>query len=146
MNRRAIEQLLGIEEEKAKAALLAVSAAQQQLNQCNSQVAALQTYKQEYIAKFQLAGRTGINADSINRHIQFIGKLEQAIVQQQQIEQQLKLRLAQAREHWQKQNQKVKVYQQLLERDRLASEAKANRIEQRLMDEVALQRHIRKLA
>lgn len=85
-----------------------------------------------------------MQAITFNQHQGFIAKLDRACEQQRQVIHNAVLAADQRKETWIMQQRKRKAVDMLLNKKYLEEQAREERMEQALMDEVALQKFIRK--
>lgn len=118
--------------------------AQQYLQQNKQKLQGLQQYRLEYLQQIQQRGSTGVGALSFSQHQSFIDKLDKACeIQNNEISKANQV-VEQRRQLWLKQQQKRKAVEMLIDKKQAEKDARLARYEQQLMDEVALQKFIRK--
>ena len=133
------------EQEKEEKAARDFQLAQQFVSENRLKLQGLENYRLDYFRQIQQKGSTeGLEALSFNQHQGFITKLDKACEQQRQVIHNAVLAAEQRKESWLKQQQKRKAVDMLLDKKRQMALAKEAKLEQSLMDEVALQRFIRK--
>lgn len=118
--------------------------AQQHLQQNRDKLAGLQQYRLEYLQQIQQKGNKGVGAMSFSQHQAFIEKLDKACEIQNNEIIQTKQVVDQRKQLWLKQQQKRKAVEMLIDRKQSEFNAKQARIEQQMLDEIALQKFIRK--
>lgn len=94
-------------------------------------------YREEYEARFQAGLMTGISAAGYRNFQLFLEKLDTAITGQQQMVDDAKQRIDDERSTWQSCERKRVSYDTLATRAQKLEEHKANRREQKTMDEFA---------
>ena len=97
----------------------------------------LMTYRQEYHARFVEAARNGIGPDAWRNFSAFLGKLDDAIAQQQRVVSDSRQRTEQGQQAWVDQRNKVKAFDTLSHRHQSQQARKEAKQEQRLTDEHA---------
>ncbi|UAA38165.1 flagellar export protein FliJ [Paraneptunicella aestuarii] len=133
------------EQEKEDKAAMDYQKAMLFVNQNRTKLQGLENYRLEYFRQIQKKGReTGLEARSFNQHQGFISKLDRACEQQRQVIHNAVLAAEQRKSLWLKQQQKRKAIEMLLDKKKQIAMAKEARIEQAMMDEIALQKFIRK--
>jgi len=100
-------------------------------------LALLVEYRKEYQARFVEAARNGIGPDAWRNFSAFLGKLDEAITQQQRVVSDSRQRTEQGQQAWMDQRNKVKAFDTLSQRHQSAQARKAAKQEQRLTDEHA---------
>jgi flagellar protein FliJ len=94
-------------------------------------------YREEYEARFQASLLTGVTAAGYRNFQLFLDKLDTAIAGQQKIVNDAKRRIVDERSQWQSCERKRMSYDTLATRMLKAEERKANKLDQKLMDEFA---------
>ncbi len=97
----------------------------------------LERYRGEYMARLAGASRGGMAIQTLRDFHVFLGKLEQAILQQAGEAEAMHARWLAAHENWLALRQKVKSFEVLESRHRSAELSRADRREQRQNDEFA---------
>ena len=100
-------------------------------------LALLVDYRKEYHARFVEAVRNGIGPDAWRNFSAFLGKLDDAIAQQQLIVSDSRQRTVQGQQEWVDQRNKVKAFDTLSHRHQSVQARKEAKQEQRLTDEHA---------
>jgi len=113
--------------------------------QANQQkLSGLERYKLDYLHGIRTKAAQGIGAKSMNQHHQFIAQLDKACEQQVLIINQAVLAVDQRKRQWLVQQQKHKAILHLIAKKQDQAKSKAAKVEQKLFDEIALQRAVRK--
>jgi len=99
--------------------------------------ALLVEYRKEYQARFVETARTGIGPDAWRNFSAFLGKLDDAIAQQQRLVSDSRQRTEQGQQAWVDQRNKVKAFDTLSHRHQSEQARKEAKQEQRLTDEHA---------
>ena len=97
----------------------------------------LQAYRKEYQDRFVEAARNGIGPDAWRNFSAFLGKLDDAIAQQQLIVSDSRQRTVQGQQDWVDQRNKVKAFDTLSHRHQTQQARKEAKQEQRVTDEHA---------
>jgi len=121
-------------DEAAKRLGLAIRACQD----TEQKLTMLLQYRDEYEARFQAGLAAGISAAGYRNFQLFLEKLDTAIAGQQQIVDNARLRIANERTQWQSSERKRISYDTLSTRAQQVEERKANKRDQKLMDEFAI--------
>ncbi|WP_374244864.1 flagellar export protein FliJ [Zoogloea sp.] len=100
-------------------------------------LALLVDYRKEYQARFVEAARNGIGPDAWRNFSAFLGKLDDAIAQQQRLVSDSRQRTEQGQQAWVDQRNKVKAFDTLSHRHHSEQARKEAKQEQRLTDEHA---------
>lgn len=94
-------------------------------------------YRDDYLDRFQANLQAGLSASGYRNFQLFLGKLDEAIKGQQRIVQDTQRRVSNERGAWQDSERKRMSYDTLATRMLKAEERKANKLDQKLMDEFA---------
>ena len=97
----------------------------------------LQAYRKEYQDRFVEVARNGIGPDAWRNFSAFLGKLDDAIAQQQLIVSDSRQRTVQGQQDWVDQRNKVEAFDTLSHRHQSVQARKEAKQEQRLTDEHA---------
>ncbi|WP_416305775.1 flagellar export protein FliJ [Neptunicella sp. SCSIO 80796] len=117
--------------------------AQQQWVTNKNKLAGLENYRLDYLRQIQRKGADGVKALSYGQHQSFIGKLDKACEEQNKLIARAKLVADQRRELWLKQQRKRKAVDMLLDKKLQQRELKELKEEQKLLDELSIQKFIR---
>jgi len=120
-------------DEAAKRLGLAVRACED----TEQKLAMLLQYREEYEARFQASLLSGVTAAGYRNFQLFLDKLDTAIAGQQRIVDDAKRRIVDERSQWQSCERKRMSYDTLATRMQKVEERKANKRDQKLMDEFA---------
>lgn len=105
----------------------------------------LANYRTDYIRQSQQRGAEGIASRQFNQYLNFITKLDQALTQQNMQVQQAQ-RVAEIRRNaWLAMQKKRKALDLLIEQDLHAGYMRAQKQEQKMLDEMATQQFFRRL-
>lgn len=112
--------------------------------QANQQkLSGLEQYRLDYMHSIRKKAEKGIGAKSMNQYHQFITQLDKACEQQVQVISQSVLVADQRKRQWLAQQQKHKAIAHLVESKKRFAQQVEDKQEQKLFDEIALQRAIR---
>ena len=117
-------------------ALQAVAFSQQQLRQQQLRLQQLIDYKQEYIA--QQAQPKTCSSLQMQEFQRFLAQLDDTISRQQQVVAMAERELDIKRNHWKLSRSKSEAMHKVVDRIQSNEQKKADKVEQKLMDEVAL--------
>jgi flagellar FliJ protein len=137
----AIDTLIELTSQKSEEAAKALSMALQQQKQSGQKLSLLTQYKSEYTARLHVQMRDGLNVHAMLNFRDFLSDLELAVQQQQQVYS-ADTELVQTRQrYWQELERKKLSYDTLAQRAHAVQAARANKHEQKLMDELASRSH-----
>ncbi len=100
-------------------------------------LALLQEYRAEYQARFMDAARAGIGPDEWRNFSAFIGRLDEAIEQQEKIVEAARGRTAAGQQAWLSERNRMKAFDALSQRHQKEVQRKEARQDQRITDEHA---------
>jgi flagellar FliJ protein len=103
-------------------------------------LAELETYRTEYVEGLHYKSRAGLNAMQMKDYQAFLGRLDEAIRQQQQVLASFEQEAAQVRERWLQEKQRLSALGKLGDRHRQRERLDSDRLEQLETNEHALQR------
>ncbi len=127
-------------EEAEQQAAMALAKAQQDLKLFMDQQNALNQYRQIYHQQWTERGLQGISPQQNSQYHAFINKLENAATQQYQGVLQVREALAKCRTQWLEAQQRRKAVELLLEKKADKVRQKAQRQEQKMLDDYAILR------
>lgn len=117
----------------------------QQSAQSNKQkLAGLENYRLDYLRQAQAKAKQGVGSVTFGQHQQFIGKLDKACEMQLKALNQAVLVADQRRMQWLAQQRKRKAVEMLLDKQQKAQQKREDKIEQIMLDELSLQKFMRK--
>ena len=131
---KPIHQLASQKERKAAVEL---GESIKQRDSAQLRLAELEQYHKEYLERFADAARNGLNSNQIVEYQVFIGKLEDAIVEQRRIVQRVEQDCLQTRQQWQGRYTKAKAMESAIDRMRLAERRQDDRREQAESDDLS---------
>lgn len=117
----------------------------QQSAQSNKQkLAGLENYRLDYLRQAQAKAKQGVGSVTFGQHQQFIGKLDKACEMQLHAVNQAVLVADQRRMQWLAQQRKRKAVEMLLDKQQKAKQKREDKVEQIMLDELSLQKFMRK--
>lgn len=137
-NQHPLEFLHSRAEEATQEAMRKLATSIANCNASENRLALLQRYRDEYEAKLTAATRIGISATELANFRNFLGRLEQAIGQQNADVAHCRQTVTLAQQQWQAMQRQERSYAVLNERREHRLHAAAERIEQKQNDEYAL--------
>lgn len=105
----------------------------------------LADYRIEYVQQTQQRGQQGMESRNFNQYLNFIGKLDAALTQQQHYVQQAKTTSEQRLQQLLAMQKKRKALEILIERELTEQQRKADKQEQKMLDEIATQQFFRRV-
>jgi len=135
-----------VEQDREQQCALNYQQANAHLQANQQKLSGLERYRLEYLHSIRVKAQQGLAALSLSQHHQFVGKLDKACEQQVQIINNAVLVVNQRKQQWLAQQQKRKAILHLItikEKQVLVKEAK---LEQKMFDEIAIQRASRKIS
>ncbi|GAA0353409.1 flagellar export protein FliJ [Bowmanella denitrificans] len=146
MSTRQLQQVARWEQEKEDKLAKDYRLAEQNVQANVQKLTGLQNYRLDYLRQLQQRANQGLGATSFAQHQAFIDKLDKACAQQNQMIANARAVAQQRRGLWLKQQQKRKAVEMLIDKKRQQAQQLEDRREQALLDEVALQRFVRRKA
>lgn len=110
---------------------------------CEVKLQMLVDYRTEYCARYKQAVSEGIGLDALRNYTSFIGKLDQAISQQEQVVAHSRRMTQHGQQQWVHERNRMKAFDTLSARQQAQVAAKEARFEQRQSDEHAAKNHRR---
>ena len=132
------------ENQKEQKLLQTFQMAQQYVQENRKKLAGLEQYRLDYLRQAQNKAKQGMAATTYGQHQQFIGKLDKACEQQSKIVSNALLVADQRRMQWLQQQKKRKAVEMLLAKQQHHLYLRQEKQEQQMLDELALQRVIRR--
>ncbi|MFT6431349.1 MAG: flagellar FliJ protein [Halopseudomonas sp.] len=126
---------MALEEERKAAGRL--GEAQQQLDSAQARLQDLEFYCNEYQNGWVQRGQQGVGRDWLINYQRFLAQMQTAIEQQQQTVIWNGQSLEKAREHWRQRYQRLEGLRKLVERYHEEARFRADRQEQKLLDELS---------
>ncbi|MBC3764996.1 flagellar export protein FliJ [Neptunicella marina] len=140
---KQLQQVLRWEQDKEDRLARDFQQAQQHWQLQRSKLSGLENYRLDYLRQLQQKGTQGLKALSFGQHQAFIGKLDKACEEQNKIIAKAQMVAEQRKGQWLQQQKKRKAVEMLLDKKRQIQTLHEARQEQKLLDEVSLQRFIR---
>lgn len=137
MSDKALILVLDQHKKHEQQAVQELAQAQQQLVAFRQQFANLQNYRNQYVKQMHEKGASGLYADSYSYYQKFIVKLEEAMLQQQAALPKVMHQVELKKRHWVEMQSKRKAVETLLAKRELAAQKKADKLEQKMLDEFA---------
>lgn len=109
---------------------------QQQLEEASNRLRDLEHYAGEYEKGWSQRGSQGVGRDWLVNYQRFMTQMQMAIEQQAQTVNWHQQSLERARENWRQRYQRVEALRKLIERYREEARARADKQEQKLLDEL----------
>ena len=106
----------------------------------------LADYRIEYVQQTQSRGQQGMASRQFNQYLNFIGKLDAALTAQQQYVQQAKANADQRLAQLLEMQKKRKAIEILIDRELSEVQRKADKQEQKMLDEIATQQFFRRVS
>lgn len=104
----------------------------------------LENYRLDYLRQAQVKAKQGVGSQAFHQHQQFIGKLDKACELQMQHLNQAVLVAEQRKSQWLQQQKKRKAVDLLIAKQNIAKQHLEAKQEQMMLDELSLQKFIRK--
>lgn len=136
-NRSQLQTLIDLAQRETDAAAKRLGETIRAANDAEQKQGMLQGYRDDYATRFVQTQMNGIAPMQYRNFEAFLLKLDNAITGQQEVVKNAKGRIEQARRHWQECERKRLSYQALLKRADLELLQKANKRDQKAMDEHA---------
>jgi flagellar FliJ protein len=114
-----------------------MGAAQRSLSAAEQRLQELQQYHADYLGGFQRSAKAGANALALRDFQQFLGRLEEAVRQQEQIVAQARQSVAGSTTQWQSAARRVKAVDSVVGKWQGEERRREGRLEQKDMDERA---------
>ncbi|CZF77171.1 flagellar export protein FliJ [Grimontia marina] len=137
MSEAAMNLLIDQAKEQEHHAHLTLVAAQQELQSYYVQVEQIERYRLDYFRQMSERGQAGLSASSYGHLNRFIVQLDETLAKQRQAAMDFEDNVEQCREHWQHCRQKTKSLEWLVEKRQKEAKMRAERLEQKQMDEFA---------
>ena len=135
--------LINIQQQREEKLQAQFIAAQQFYQQAEQKYQGLANYRTEYIQQSQQQGAAGLQSRQYSQFVNFIGKLDQAILQQGRAVHQARAAAEQRKQSWLAMQKKRKALELLVQRGEQAEMLRQLKQEQKDADEYASQLHMR---
>jgi flagellar protein FliJ len=139
-----LEMVAELERKKEQKLVRNFQLAQQHAQNNKQKLTGLEQYRLDYLRQAQNKAKQGMASASYGQHQQFIAKLDKACEQQTKVVSNAMLVSDQRRNQWLQQQNKRKAVEMLLAKQQKALEIRLAKQEQQMLDELALQRFVRK--
>ena len=140
-----LQLLVKVQQEKEDKLQAQYRAALQNYQSMQQKYQGLADYRIEYVQQTQSRGQQGMASRQFNQYLNFIGKLDAALTAQQQYVQQAKASADQRLLQLLAMQKKRKALEILIERELAEAQRKADKQEQKMLDEIATQQFFRRL-
>ena len=140
-----LQLLVKVQQEKEDKLQAYYQAALQNYQSMQQKYQGLADYRTDYIRQTQQRGAEGVQSRQFNQYLNFITKLDQALEQQNLQIQQAQRVVDMRRTAWLAMQKKRKAIELLIDKELSASLQRQNRLEQKLLDEIATQQFFRRL-
>ncbi len=141
-----LQLLVKVQQEKEDKLQAQYRAAQQNYQSMQQKYQGLADYRVEYVQQTQSRGQQGMASRQFNQYLNFIGKLDAALTAQQQYVQQAKASADQRLLQLLAMQKKRKALEILIERELAEIQRKADKQEQKMLDEIATQQFFRRVS
>ena len=141
-----LQLLVKVQQEKEEKLQAQYRAAQQNYQSMQQKYQGLADYRIEYVQQTQSRGQQGMASRQFNQYLNFIGKLDAALTAQQQYVQQAKASAEQRLLQLLAMQKKRKALEILIERELAEIQRKADKQEQKMLDEIATQQFFRRVS
>ncbi|NQZ86979.1 MAG: flagellar export protein FliJ [Colwellia sp.] len=132
------------EQDKEKSASQALQTAEFEYQQNIERLKSVTDYRLEYMKRLNARSLEGIDSATFSHFHAFIAKLDNAAEQVDIAIMQSKSMVEKRKKQWLAQRQKIQAVELLLDKKRSALETKANKLEQKMFDEIATQQFVRR--
>ena len=97
---KRLQVIVDLKAKNEKKALETLGKVQTQKQTVEHQLESLQQYSQEYLSKYKALGESGVKIQQLLEFRSFMSKLDQAVIEQQQVISTLDEEISKARMHW----------------------------------------------
>lgn len=141
-----LQLLVKVQQEKEDKMQAQYRAALQNYQSMQQKYQGLADYRIEYVQQTQSRGQEGMASRQFNQYLNFIGKLDAALTAQQQYVQQAKANADQRLAQLLAMQKKRKAMEILIERELTEVQRKADKQEQKMLDEITTQQFFRRVS
>lgn len=141
-----LQLLVKVQQEREDKLQAQYRAAQQNYQSMQQKYQGLADYRIEYVQQTQSRGQEGMASRQFNQYLNFIGKLDAALTAQQQYVQQAKASAEQRLQQLLAMQKKRKAMEILIDRELAEIQRKADKQEQKMLDEIATQQFFRRVS
>ncbi|MDD1783266.1 flagella biosynthesis chaperone FliJ [Enterovibrio sp. ZSDZ35] len=138
MSNNAMNLLLDQAKDTEHKAHVALVAAQQELQGYYIQVEQIEQYRLDYFRQMSDRGQAGLSASSYGHLNRFIVQLDETLARQRQAAIEFEENVERCREHWMQCRQHTRSLEWLIEKREKEARMRAERLEQKQMDEFAM--------
>jgi flagellar FliJ protein len=144
MANNQLELVADWERQKEQKCIQTFQHAQQYAQDNKRKLTGLEQYRLDYLLQAHNKASLGLAAQTYGQHQSFIGKLDKACEQQTKVINNAVLVADQRRMEWLQQQRKRKAVEMLLDKKRQQQQKRESKIEQQLLDEMSLQKFLRR--
>ena len=141
-----LQLLVKVQQEKEDKLQAQYRAAQQNYQSMQQKYQGLADYRIEYVQQTQSRGQEGMASRQFNQYLNFITKLDQALTQQNMQVQQAQRVAEMRRTAWLLMQKKRKALDLLIDKELQAGYVRAQKQEQKMLDEIATQQFFRRVS
>jgi len=135
INPSTLETLINLAAEAVEKAAVVLGRTMKAGAEAEQRLALLLQYRDDYVGRFQQSREAGLSVLDYRNYQNFIYKLDEAIIGQQEIVRQAQERIDEARAAWQECEKKRASYETLQTREKMRQIKKENKREQKEADE-----------
>jgi flagellar FliJ protein len=139
-----LETLLKYERDNEKRCADQLKIAENEYQQNINRLAGVGEYRLEYMKRLSQRAENGLDSSTYSHYHAFIAKLDSASAQVEIAVTQAKALVDQSKTIWLKQRQKVKAVELLRDQRQVKLAKVAEKVEQKMFDEIATQQHLRR--
>ena len=143
MSTNQLERVAQWEQDKEDRFARDFQQAQQYLFEQRQRLENIELYRREYLTNIQNTGTAGLGARDYTQQLSFVGQLDSACQQQNQVISQAILVAEQRKQAWLVQQRKRKAVEFLIDKKHKQQIIRQEKQEQQLLDEFALQSYLR---
>ncbi|WP_206484725.1 flagellar export protein FliJ [Thalassotalea sp. G2M2-11] len=144
MSSRQLETLLKFESDKEQKAAQQLQLAERDYQENLTRLESVGAFRLEYMKRLNQRSIAGIESSTYRHFHAFVSKLDNAAEQVEIAIKQAKALVEQRRQQWFAQHQKVQAVELLMTKKQKQLQKRANKIEQNMFDEIAIQQFIRR--
>ena len=141
-----MQRLIDLAREQTEATIRRLGELNRQYSAVSGKLDLLLQYREEYQQRFEAAVRTGLSQTEWQNFRNFIGKLDEAIAQQRQMQQESMRRVEEGRLAYREAHRKLKSFETLEARHEAREMVRSTRREQKDLDEISSNAYTRKLS
>lgn len=137
----SLQPLLEIMQERSDAATRQLGQLIAAEQNAKSRLQMLEQYRDEYLQKLRDAISSGITQQVLRNYQDFLGRIDEAIMQQSLAVQNSERGTAAGQAHWKEQNKRLKAIDTLSQRHETRERHRENKLEQKLQDEFSARKY-----